>query len=81
MPTLFRFLFVTGTLVATVFAGLYILATRFEPEPRHTVYRLQDVKTNGLMPTQEAPPAEKGGTADQNEGAKDAGAPTTAQTE
>lgn len=81
MPTLFRFLFVTGTLVAAVFAGLHILATRFEPEPRHTVYRLQDVKTNGPMPTRESPSADNTGAANQNEGAKDAGTPPPAQTE
>jgi hypothetical protein len=32
MPTLFRLLFVAGTLTAIVFTGLYVLATKFEPE-------------------------------------------------
>lgn len=32
MPSLFRFLFVAATLVGLVLGGLYILATRFEPE-------------------------------------------------
>jgi hypothetical protein len=32
MPSLFRFLFVTATLAGVAFAGLYVLATRFEPE-------------------------------------------------
>ena len=32
MPSLFRFLFVTGSLAGLVLAGLYVLATRFEPE-------------------------------------------------
>ncbi len=32
MPTLFRLIFVTSSLTAVVFAGLYVLATRYEPE-------------------------------------------------
>jgi hypothetical protein len=32
MPSLFRLLFVLATLTGLVFGGLYILATRFEPE-------------------------------------------------
>ncbi|HXE02628.1 MAG TPA: hypothetical protein VN623_11840 [Hyphomicrobium sp.] len=32
MPSLFRLLFVLGSLSAVVFGGLYVLATRFEPE-------------------------------------------------
>ena len=32
MPSLFRLLFVLGSLSAVVFGGLYGLATRFEPE-------------------------------------------------
>jgi hypothetical protein len=32
MPSLFRLLFVLGSLSAIVFGGLYVLATRFEPE-------------------------------------------------
>jgi hypothetical protein len=32
MPSLFRLLFVLGLLSAIVFGGLYVLATRFEPE-------------------------------------------------
>jgi len=47
MPSLFKFLFVTGTLVGSIYAGLFVLATRFEPEPMPTVYRLQDVKAVG----------------------------------
>jgi hypothetical protein len=36
MPSLFRFLFIVGTAGAVVIGTLYILATKFEPEP-HTV--------------------------------------------
>ena len=32
MPSLFRFLFITALLAGVTFAGLYVLATRFEPE-------------------------------------------------
>jgi hypothetical protein len=32
MPSLFRFLFVSLSLSGLVLAGLYVLATRFEPE-------------------------------------------------
>ncbi|WP_290984441.1 hypothetical protein [Hyphomicrobium sp.] len=32
MPSLFRLLFVLCALAAAVFGGLYVLATRFEPE-------------------------------------------------
>ncbi len=32
MPSLFRFIFVVGCLGAIAFGGLYVLATRYEPE-------------------------------------------------
>lgn len=32
MPSLFRFLIVVATLGGLAFAGLYVLATRYEPE-------------------------------------------------
>lgn len=32
MPSLFRFLFFSGLLTGVVLGGLYVLATRFEPE-------------------------------------------------
>lgn len=32
MPSLFRFLFVLATLAGVVLSGLYVLATKFEPE-------------------------------------------------
>ena len=34
MPSLFRFLTITGTLAALVLGGLYILATQYEPEQK-----------------------------------------------
>ena len=39
MPSLFRFLISTGSLVALVSAGLYILANQFEPQ-RHEVVKV-----------------------------------------
>jgi hypothetical protein len=39
MPSLFRFLISTGSLVALVSAGLYILADQFEPQ-RHEVVKV-----------------------------------------
>lgn len=54
MPSLFKFLSVTGALVAIVYGGLYVLATRYEPELRPTVYRLHDLKASGLI-TPETP--------------------------
>lgn len=63
MPSLFRFLFVTGALAAAAYAGLYMLATRFEPESRSAVYRLHDLKTNGpFAPPEVAVPASAGET-------------------
>ena len=32
MPSLFRFLFILATLAGVTMSGLYVLATRFEPE-------------------------------------------------
>ena len=32
MPSLFRFLFVLAMLAGVVLSGLYVLATKFEPE-------------------------------------------------
>lgn len=32
MPSLFRFLFIIATLAGVTLSGLYVLATRFEPE-------------------------------------------------
>lgn len=48
MPSLFRFLFVTGALCGLVFAGLYVLATEFEPEQREISYRIEDLQVERL---------------------------------
>lgn len=32
MPSLFRFLFILATLAGVTLSGLYVLATKFEPE-------------------------------------------------
>lgn len=64
MPTLFRFLFVTGALAAAAYAGLYVLATRFEPESQSTVYRLHDLKTNGPFETPRVMPPQSADEAD-----------------
>ena len=34
MPSLFRFLFVVGSLAAITYGGLYVMAVYFEPEPK-----------------------------------------------
>ena len=34
MPTLFRFLFVVGSLAAITYGGLYVMAVYFEPVPK-----------------------------------------------
>jgi len=34
MPSLFRFLFVVGLTVSTIYFSLYVMAVYFEPEPR-----------------------------------------------
>jgi hypothetical protein len=44
MPSLFRFLFVVGTLAAFVSGGLYILAVKFEPEVREVTKVVPGVK-------------------------------------
>jgi hypothetical protein len=44
MPSLFRFLFITGSLAAIVLGALYILAVRFEPEPREVTKVVPGVK-------------------------------------
>lgn len=44
MPSLFRFLFVVGVILGTAFAGLYVMATQFEPEQRETSYPLLNVQ-------------------------------------
>jgi len=44
MPSLFRFLFIVGIIVAIGFGGLYVLATQFEPQPREVTQQLPGVK-------------------------------------
>lgn len=44
MPSLFRFLFIVGTAGAIVTGVLYILATKFEPEPRAVTKPVPGVK-------------------------------------
>lgn len=44
MPSLFRFLLVVGTIVGLIYAGLYLLATRFEPEQQTITKPVSDVK-------------------------------------
>ncbi|HRN84501.1 MAG TPA: hypothetical protein PK857_06745 [Hyphomicrobium sp.] len=44
MPSLFRFLSITGTLVAVICGTLYFFATQFEPEQREVVKVVPGVK-------------------------------------
>ena len=44
MPTLFRFIVIVGLLVAAGYGGLYLLATRFEPNPQEVTYPIGNVK-------------------------------------
>lgn len=44
MPSLVRFLMIVGTLVTVVCGGLYILATRFEPETKEVTKVVPGVK-------------------------------------
>jgi hypothetical protein len=44
MPSLIRFLFVTGLLGAVTFGGLYVLSEFFEPEPKETRSSVPGVK-------------------------------------
>ena len=44
MPSLFRFLVITGALTAVAFGGLYVMATYFEPEPREVSKSVPGVK-------------------------------------
>ena len=48
MPSLFRFLFIAGALLGIVFAGLYFLATEFEPDQREVSQRLEDLQVERL---------------------------------
>ncbi|WP_195930699.1 hypothetical protein [Hyphomicrobium album] len=44
MPSLFRFLFIVGTAGAIITGALYVLATKFEPEPRTVTKPVPGVK-------------------------------------
>ncbi len=44
MPSLFRFLITTGSMVALISTGLYILAHQFEPEQHEVVKVVPGVK-------------------------------------
>ncbi len=44
IPSLFRFLVTTGSLVALISTGLYILAHQFEPEQREVVKVVPGIK-------------------------------------
>ena len=44
MPSLFRFLFVVGTAGAIITGALYVLATKFEPEPARVTKPVPGVK-------------------------------------
>lgn len=44
MPSLFRFLFIAGTVVATVSGALYFLAVEFEPTPQEVTKAVPGIK-------------------------------------
>lgn len=44
MPSIFRFLVIVGTLVGLGYWSLFMLATRFEPQPREVVQPIGTVK-------------------------------------
>lgn len=44
MPSLFRFLLITGFLGAVVFGGLYVLSEFFEPEQKEVTSSVPGVK-------------------------------------
>ena len=44
MPTLFRFIVIAGTLAAAGYWGMFLLATRFEPQPQEAVQSIGTVK-------------------------------------
>lgn len=44
MPSLFRFLMIVGVVSALAYAGLYVLATVFEPEQREITKTVPGVK-------------------------------------
>ena len=44
MPSLFRFLVIVGVVGAIITGALYVLATRFEPEPHSVTKPVPGVK-------------------------------------
>ena len=44
MPSLFRFLMITGVVAGIIYGGLYALAVYFEPEPREVSTPVPGVK-------------------------------------
>jgi hypothetical protein len=44
MPSLFRFLFVAGTVMAIVSGGLYFFAVKYEPEVREVTKVVPGIK-------------------------------------
>ncbi len=46
MPSLFRFLFIVGSLAAIVFGSMYLLATYLEPEPQEVSESIGTIKTS-----------------------------------
>jgi hypothetical protein len=54
---------------------MYVLATRFEPEARNTVYRLQDLKASGPLTAPEAATDAGGSPASEPETAGEAETP------
>ena len=44
MPSLFRFLMITGAIAGIIYGGLYALAVYFEPEPREVSTPVPGVK-------------------------------------
>lgn len=44
MPSVFRFFVIVGVLGVIAYAGLYVLATQFEPMPREVTQPLGNVK-------------------------------------
>ena len=55
MPSLFRLLFVAASLGAVVLSGLYVLATRYEPEQQTISKPVPGVKIRRDTPTPPAP--------------------------
>lgn len=44
MPSIFRFLIIVGILGAAGYGGLYVLASKFEPEPKEVTQPLGNLK-------------------------------------